>query len=363
MAGRLAQGLGTRALLVCGQGVLSRGSLLSQVKEAFETAGMHISLFAGVTGEADLAMVASGIRQLRSDGCDLVVGLGGGSAIDTAKAVAGLASQPGDLREYHTGRSLEMAGLPVIAIPTTAGTGAEVTRNAVLIDPETRLKQSIRGNDWFPRVALVDPLLTVSMDASLTAYTGSDALCQAIEAYTSIAANEITDSLAERAVSLITGNLARAHADGQDIAAREAMSMGSLLAGMAMAVARLGLVHGLAHPLGARNNIPHGLLCGLLLPHVMRYNLERCITKYARIEGLMHPGREYGGEERSAEEAIVSIERLLKSVGIPMRLAPLGVRPEDFKIIIQETMPSGSTKHNARPVSETDVRTILTNAL
>ena len=105
MAGRLAQGLGTRALLVCGQGVLSRGSLLSQVKEAFETAGMHISLFAGVTGEADLAMVASGIRQLRSDGCDLVVGLGGGSAIDTAKAVAGLASQPGDLREYHTGRS------------------------------------------------------------------------------------------------------------------------------------------------------------------------------------------------------------------------------------------------------------------
>ena len=117
-----------------------------------------------------------------------------------------------------------------------------------------------------------------------------------------------------------------------------------------------------AHPLGA-GTASHGLLCGLLLPHVMRYNLERCITKYARIEGLMHPGREYGGEERSAEEAIVSIERLLKSVGIPMRLAPLGVRPEDFKIIIQETMPSGSTKHNARPVSETDVRTILTNAL
>jgi len=362
-AGALAVAWGKRALLVCGTQTPARSTAPANLSTALELAGIETTLYAAVSGEADLEMVANGIKTLLEARCDMVIGLGGGSAIDTAKAIAGLAPQPGNIRDYHAGRKLESPGLPMIAIPTTAGTGAEVTRNAVLIDQDNRLKQSIRGDDWFPKVALVDPDLTVSMGAALTAHTGSDALCQAIEAYTSIAASDITDGLAERAITLISRNLGRAYSNGQDIGAREAMSMGSLLAGMAMAVARLGLVHGIAHPVGSRHNIPHGLVCGLLLPHVMRYNLKFAAAKYARMLTLM--GNRDGGDsiDEAAKAAVDAVQQLLARVGVPEHLGPYGVQPQHLQAIISETMPSGSTKHNARPVSEADVRQIMLKAL
>ncbi|MHB9031783.1 MAG: iron-containing alcohol dehydrogenase family protein [Anaerolineae bacterium] len=360
---KLTAPFGNRALLVTSAGAWKRSAAPMHIFNILRAAGVQVAVFDGVTGEANLDMVSAGLKMLRQHGCQVVVGLGGGSSIDTAKAVAGLATLEGDIRAYHTGRQPEHAGLPLIAIPTTAGSGAEATRNAVLIDPANGVKQSIRGDSWFPRVALVDPELTLSMAPDLTADTGSDALCQAIEAYTSIAASPITDGLAEQAITLVAQSLLAAYEHGDDINAREAMSLGSLLAGMAMSNARLGGVHGMAHPLGSHFHIPHGMVCGLLLPYIMRYNLDYAEVKYARIAGLFTGNQVRGSVRTLAEYALELVQGLLKAIHIPEHLAQFGVREEHLDLVIRETMPSGSTKHNARPLTEADVRNILVSAL
>ena len=245
------------------------------------------AICAGVRGEPTLDLVAEGVAAARQAQAEVIVGLGGGSALDAAKAIAGLMDLEGTPQEYHRGRPLERPGRPFVAVPTTSGTGAEVTLNAVLTDATTSFKNSIRGDTWFARVALVDAELTLDLPADVTAGSGSDALCQAIEAYTSIGAGPVTDALAMRAIALIGGSLARAYRQGDDLAARESMSMGSLMAGMAMASARLGGVHGMAHPLGARYHIPHGVVCGLLLPYTMEYNLDAAQAKYATVAALL----------------------------------------------------------------------------
>ncbi|MHB1357449.1 MAG: iron-containing alcohol dehydrogenase family protein [Anaerolineae bacterium] len=360
---KLSTRFGDRVLLVSGVQTALRGDLVQKVTDSLHSVGHQVFLFAGVSGEADLDMVAAGLACLRKQHCTVVVGLGGGSALDTAKAIAGLATLEGDIYEYHSGRMPEKPGLPFIAIPTTAGTGAEVTKNAVLTNPRTQFKQSIRGDDWFARVALVDPELTLTMSPELTASTGSDALCQAIEAFTSIASTAVTDALAEKSISIIGQSLLRAYEYGNDLEAREGMSMGSLLAGMAMSNARLGAVHGLAHPLGAHYHIPHGVVCGLLLPYVMDYNLVYTVDKYARVACLLGCDRGLLSETELATRAVEIVRQLLHRIGIPEHLASFGVHKDDLQPIIAEALPSGSTKHNIRPMSEDDLSRILVSAL
>ena len=231
-----------------------------------------------------------------------------------------------------------------------------MTKNAVLIDPTRGLKKSIRSDQWFARLALVDPKLTLSLPSSVTASTGSDALCQAIEPFVSIGAQPVTDGLAIEAIRLIGRSLVRAYEDGQDIAARADMLYGSLLAGMALANARLGGVHGMAHPLGGHYRIPHGVLCGLLLPYMMEYNLEHAAQKYARIAQLL-------GQEGTPLQAVEAVRELLTKIGIPEHLEPLGVRRDDFPVLIEESLPSGSLKSNPRPLEAKDVRCILEMAM
>jgi alcohol dehydrogenase class IV len=361
--GKLSARYGERALLVCGVQTARRGEVVQTVIDLLRAAGQQVELFAGVSGEADLEMVAAGLACLRHHICSVVVGLGGGSAMDTAKSIAGLATLEGDIYEYHAGRMPEKPGLPFIAIPTTAGTGAEVTKNAVLINPRTQFKQSIRGDDWFARVALVDPELTLTMSPELTANTGSDALCQAIEAYTSIAATAITDTLAEKAIISIGQSLLQAYEHGDDLAAREGMSLGSLLAGMAMSNARLGAVHGLAHPLGAHFHIPHGLVCGLLLPYTINYNISYAVGKYARVARLLGCDIQTMSELQLATRTVEIVRQLLGRIGISEHLASFGVRHDDLPQIINEALPSGSTKHNVRPLDGDDLLRILVSAL
>jgi alcohol dehydrogenase class IV len=360
--GKLCARFGDHALVVCGSQAAQRGESVQKAVSLLSDAGVDVELYAGVTGEADLDMVTAGLACLRQHHCNMVVGFGGGSAMDTAKAIAGTANLEGDIIEYHSGRVPETAGLPFIAVPTTAGTGAEVTKNAVLTNPHTQFKQSIRGDDWFARVALVDPELTLTMSPELTASTGSDALCQAIEAHTSIAATPVTNALAEKAISLIGHSLLQAYKHGNDLVARDDMSMGSLLAGMAMANARLGAVHGLAHPLGAHYHIPHGVICGLLLPYVMDYNLLYSEQKYARIAQLFGDCQELNRPQQ-ASRGIEMVRLMLSQAGIPEHLASFGIRHEGLGQIISEALPSGSTKHNIRPLDGDDLRRILDSAL
>ena len=213
-----------------------------------------------------------GIKIARKKKSDVVIGLGGGSAMDAAKAIASLARQSGTIWEYHSGKKIEKEGLPFVAIPTTAWTGAEITNNSVLTDRKVSLKKSIRSPYMIARVALVDPDLTLFLPSQVTAYTGMDAFTQALESYVTRTSNPITDTLALQAIEIIFQNLPQAVANGKDAETRGKMALGSLLSAMAFSNSGLGAVHGLAHPIGARFGVPHGLACAILLPHVIGFN-------------------------------------------------------------------------------------------
>ena len=361
--GRVCRRYGERALLVCGTRAIKGSGILDRAIASLSGEAMAVKTYGEVSGEPTLEIVEQGAALARQEASEVIIGLGGGSAMDTAKAIAGLLPLPGRARDYHQGRAIEKPGIPFVAIPTTAGTGAEVTKNAVLIDAERGIKSSIRHDSWFARAALVDPELTLSLPPALTASTGADALCQAIEPYVSIAAMPATDALAAEAIRLLGRSLVQAFRDGQDTQARADTLYGSMMAGMALANARLGGVHGMAHPLGCRYRIPHGTICGLLLPYVMKYNLAYATEKYAEVAAFLGADVQGMTPERAALESVSAVQRIFDAVNIPQKLAPFGVREEDFPGIIAESLPSGSLKHNPRPLGAEDVRAILKEAL
>ncbi len=362
--GETAAHYGRRALLVCGNRSLRESGRLEQATNELRDAGVKVVVYDAVMGEPTLAMVQEGIETARAAEVEVVIGIGGGSAMDTAKAIAGLYGHPGTVSEYFDGaRQIEGGGLPWIAIPTTAGTGAEVTKNAVLMSPESKRKASLRHEGWFASVALVDPELTLTAPPSVTAASGSDALVQAIESYTSIGAMPITDALAAEAIVRIGRALERAYRDGQDLEARADMLYGSTLAGMALANARLGGVHGMAHPLGCRYHIPHGVVCGLLMPYVMEYNLEYATSRYAQVARLLGVDTKGVSTHQAAQKAVERVRELISAVGIPAHLADFGVTHRELPVIARESLPSGSLKHNPRPLSAADIESILSAAL
>lgn len=358
--GKRASMLGRRALLVCGAGSLKQSGQLDRALGLLWGLGVKTAVYDAVCGEPTLDMVQGGLDLARAEQAELIVGIGGGSAMDVAKAIAGLFTHTGTVYDYFLGeKKVTGGGLPWIAAPTTAGTGAEVTSNAVLSDPQTRIKSSLRHDGWYAHTALVDPELTLSTPPAVTAASGSDALTQAIEAFTSIGAMPPTDALAIRAIELMGRSLETACRDGQNLAARADMLYGSLLAGMALANARLGGVHGLAHPLGERFHIPHGAVCGLLLPYVMAYNLNYTNEKYAITARLLGVDTTGMSEAQAAQAAVDAVRALFQSIGIPSRLSPFGVTQDDFATIVAESLPSGSLKHNPRPLGAQDVEAIL----
>ena len=268
----LVAGLGRRVLWVGGADVRRHGALLAAVGAAVDA----VEVFS-VSGEPTVALAEAGARQARSAGCTVVVAVGGGSALDAGKAIAALATNPGAALDYlevvGRGQALKEAPLPFIAVPTTAGTGAETTRNAVLAVPEARVKVSLRSAAMLPRVALIDPELALGLPAAVTAATGMDALTQLIEPYLSCRANPMTDALCRDSIGRVARALPRAVLDPSDLAARSDLALGALHSGMALANAGLGAVHGFAAPIGGAFCAPHGAVCAALLAPVLRANL------------------------------------------------------------------------------------------
>src|SRR5262245_26642329 len=269
----VARELGRHALVVTGKSSDRAADLVSQLA----LAGIAVTSTA-VAGEPDVALVDRGRTLAREAGCDVVIGIGGGSAIDAAKAIAALAANDGGPLDYleviGRGQPLTRPSLPCVAVPTTAGTGSEATRNAVLGAPDARVKVSMRHASMLPRVALVDPDLTVPLPSSLTAATGLDALAQLVEPYVSSRANPMTDAICVEGIRLASEALPAAVRDGGDRRARASMALASLWSGMALANAALGAVHGFAGPVGGRFGAPHGAVCAALLPHVMAANIR-----------------------------------------------------------------------------------------
>lgn len=348
--GAEARRYGQRALLVTGRSAMRKSGLLARVQGWLEAAGLAVGLFDQVESDPSLGTVQAGVEQARAEGTEVVVGLGGGSALDAAKAIAAMATQEGTIWDYHAGREIEREGLPFLALPTTAGTGAEITRNAVLTNEKTRLKQSIRSPRMIARAALVDPELTFSLPPDVTAYTGMDAFTQAVEALVSRSANPATDALALEAVRRLFQHLPTAVADGRNAAAREEVALGSLLSAMAFSNSGLGAVHGLAHPIGARCGVPHGLVCAVLLPHVMAFNLDAAPEKFARLAealGVAGPA-----------EGVVAVQALLARLGLPATLRDYGLAEADWSLILAESR-SSSMQKNPREASDEDLTEIL----
>ncbi len=348
--------LGERALIVCGRTALQQSGALDELQARLTGEGVPVSVFAEVEAEPSLDTVERGRQAFRDAGCDLVVAAGGGSALDVGKAVAALAPHLEPIGHYFAGAEITGRGLPCIALPTTSGTGAEVTPNSVLTDSATGAKASIRGHALLPEVALVDPELTLSCPPAQTTWSGLDALTQAIEAYTSLGANPVSDRLCEESARRIAGSLRTAVSDGANLEAREDMALGSLLAGLALASARLGLVHGLAHPLGALYHLPHGQVCGALLPWVMEHNLSAAAARFERLARMLAVGE-------SAGELVAWVKTLVRDLHADLDFARAGLRPEDFDQIIPPTLASGSSKHNPRPVDAESVRGLLTRLI
>jgi alcohol dehydrogenase class IV len=316
--GELTGALGRSAMVV-----YNGSGLGERIAGLLAEAGVN-SVLRRQRGEPVVADVDGAVAEARECGCDVVVGAGGGSAIDAAKAVAGLLTNGGSAVDYMEvvgrGQKITRAATPWIAVPTTAGTGAEATRNAVIGLPEKRFKASLRSELLMARVALIDPELGVDVPAEVTARSGMDALCQLIESYTSSGAQAVTDALALRGIELAAASLVPAFRNGQDVAAREGMALAAYLSGVTLTNAGLGAVHGFAAPLGANYPVPHGTVCAALLPHVIAANVRagarEVMERYAVIGRVVAADAKLSAEE-AARACVRFTAGLVKELGIP----------------------------------------------
>jgi len=363
--GPLAEEMGRRALVVTGRSTERAAPLL----DLLTARGIEYRLFP-VDGEPTVETVRRGVEVVRQAACDFLIGFGGGSALDTGKALAALLTNGGDPLDYLEvvghGKPLTKPSAPYIAVPTTAGTGAEVTRNAVLGSPEHRVKVSLRSPLLLPRAAVVDPALTHSLPPDVTASTGLDALTQLIEPYVGNRANPLTDALCREGLRRAARSLRRACDRGDDPAAREDMALASLFGGLALANARLGAAHGFAGPIGGMFPAPHGAVCARLLPFVMAVNVEALRRRLPESEALRRfdeVAQMLTGEPTAtAEEGVERVRALCEGLPIPP-LRAYGITPSDFPALIEKAAVASSMQGNPISLTGEEMQEILLRAI
>jgi alcohol dehydrogenase class IV len=326
--GAEVQGLKKKKVLVVTDPGIVQAGLLEPLKNSLQAANIPFALFDGVEPDPRLEVVRQCAELGRKEGVEALIGYGGGSSLDIAKVAAVLLTNAGDLAQFFGIDLIPNPGLPVILIPTTAGTGSEVTPIAILSDTKEKLKKGIVSPTLFPEVALLDPQLTVGLPPLVTALTGLDALIHAIEAYTSVNAFDLTDHLAFRAMELLYDNIRTAYARGEDLEARSHMLEGSLLAGIAFANAGVTAVHAFAYPLGGEFHLAHGLANAVMLPHVMRFNLLGNLPKFADIGSALGLDTDPLTDKEAALEALEAVEDLMEDLNIPRRLRELNIPRE-----------------------------------
>lgn len=350
-------------LLVTGRADRAETPRTSLEKEGFRLVPFRVS------GEPTTEHAREAVAVARAHAVRAVVAIGGGSALDLGKAIAALVTHEGDPLDYlevvGRGRALARYGLPFVAVPTTAGTGSEVTKNAVLADPVSRVKVSMRSERMLPRLALVDPALTVSMPPSVTAATGLDALTQVIEPFVSCAATPFTDGLAREGIVRGARSLRIAYADGEHREARRDLATTSLFGGLCLANAKLGVVHGFAGPLGGAFEAPHGAICARILPGALEVNLRavRARASAAMAARFDELGRLLTGRDTArAEDAIAFVDGLAQELAIPP-LRAYGVRTADVSDLVEKCQHASSTKGNPVVLEPGELREILERAL
>ena len=365
--GRHAKGRAKRLLLVCGYS----SDAIPRVREILSAQAIPFDEF-HVHGEPTVDTASEGVKLALEHGSDMVIGLGGGSVLDAGKAIAALATNRGDVLDYleviGKGQPLTEAPLPYIAIPTTAGTGTEVTRNAVLESPAHGLKVSLRSPLMLPSIALVDPELAYTLPPAITASSGLDALTQLIEPFVSVKANPMTDAICREGIRHAASSLRQAYHNGADMqwSAREGMALASLFGGMALANAALGAVHGFAGPLGGMLHAPHGVICARLLPLVMEANLKAlqirqpghvAIERYVEIAQMVTEDK-----SASAQDGVKWVSNLVSELKIPS-LSAYEMSESHIPETVQKTLNTSSYKGNPIPLSEGELRDVLEKAL
>ena len=360
----LATRVGGSPLVVTGKNTERAAPLLDLLK----TTGMQPLTFS-VPDEPTIEMTLEGAQLARKKGCDVVMGMGGGSVIDAAKAIAALLTNTGDIMDYleviGQGQPLTQASAPCIAIPTTAGTGAEVTRNSVLASREHRVKVSLRSPTMLPDLAVIDPGLTYSMPPSLTASTGLDAFTQLLEPFVSVKSNPLTDALCREGLKRAARSLRRAFEKGSDRLAREDMAIASLFGGLALANAKLGAVHGFAGTMGAMFSIPHGVVCARLLPHVMEVNVKAIeqrgplefLSRYDEVACLLT-----GNPDAGATHGIDWIHDLCNALDVTP-LLEFGITESHFPELIAGAKRASSMKGNPVELNDEELMEILRKAV
>jgi alcohol dehydrogenase class IV len=363
--GSIARQMGSRALVATGL----PPDLTEPLLEMLQTEGIDCLSFS-VTDEPTTDLVQEGTQLARDGERDLVIGFGGGSAVDAGKAVAALLTNEGEPLDYleviGRGKPLRRAPAPYIAIPTSAGTGAEVTRNAVLASSEHKVKVSLRSPLMLPRLALVDPELTFSLPPAVTASTGLDALTQVIEPYVSYRANPLTDSLCREGMARAGRSLRRTYEDGTDAEARDDMSITSLFGGLALANAGLGAAHGFAGPVGGLFHAPHGAVCAALLPHVMEANVRAlqkrqpdnpALQRYNEIAHILT-----GKADAAAADAVTWVQELCQALNVPP-LSAYGMTPADIPLLVEKSAVASSMKANPIGLTTDELSSILSEAM
>ncbi len=356
-----AAGMGKRAFVITGRSPERAGPLTEQLKSH----SIEYVTFS-VAGEPTTTMVAEAAGRGRERKSELVIGIGGGSVLDTGKAVAAMLTNSGKLGDYlevvGEGKPLTQTPAPYIAIPTTAGTGAEVTCNAVLAVPEKQVKVSMRSPLMLPRLALVDPELTHSMPPSTTASTGLDALTQLIEAFVSNKANPMTDGICREGLKRAARSLRKAYENGGDSNAREDMALAALFSGLALANAKLGAVHGFAGPLGGMISAPHGVICARLLPFVCEANVQALHSREpssAALGRYDEAARILTGKDLArAADGVEWIQELCKALTVPP-LTEFGLKKEDFPTVVAKAQKSSSMKGNPIQLTDDELMSIL----
>ncbi|PSL04305.1 iron-containing alcohol dehydrogenase [Cecembia rubra] len=347
---KLVRDFGTEKVMIVTDRFFIQNGLIDLIRENLENSGLSVVIFSNVRPDPTLENVYEGLELLNESGAGLLIGVGGGSPIDAAKAISILATNPKPLERYMGYHKVQKAGLPLIAIPTTAGTGSEATKVAVITDSVNDVKMMILDKSLMPSASIIDYSLTMTMPPDLTAYVGVDTLTHGIEAFVSLKSNPISDSLALSCIGLVSKHLKKAWEFPEDEQARQGMSLAAFLGGLSFTNSSVGLVHGMSRPLGAIFHLAHGLSNAILLPTVVRYSLKGSPAKYAEISSVMGFAKKGETEESTGMNLVKGLIELNSFLNIP-RLSECGkIKSKDFfgslEKMASDALASGSPQNN-----------------
>ena len=362
MAEETLKGLGKKALIVTDKVMIQLGNC-AKVEAALKNQGVDYAIYSEIVGEPTDVMIENGLKAYKEEGCDFLVALGGGSPIDSMKAIGSLVVNGGNISDYM-GKIIDVEMPPLVAIPTTAGTGSEATQFTIITDTKKDIKMLLKGKVLMPSIAIIDPQFTMTAPPKITAATGLDALCHAVEAYTSRKAQTLSDTFAMSAVKRIFKYLPVAFKDGKNEEARVQMSVAALEAGIAFNNASVTIIHGMSRPIGALFHVAHGLSNAMLLKECLTFALEGAYDRFAELGRAVGVASDADSDKEASEKFLSAVEAIVKELETPT-LAEFGIDKEEFFKVIDkmafDAMDSGSPQNTMREVTEEDVKQIYRN--